>query len=414
LKNEPENQQEKKMPVKMLDGNEAAAEAIKLARVKVISAYPITPQSSIAERLSEMIANGELNARYIRVESEHTALSAAIGAQLTGVRTATATSSVGLALMHEILGVASGCRVPIVMPIVNRALVAPWSLWCDHQDTMAERDSGWLQFYVESVQEVLDMLLLSYRIAEHPEILTPTMVCLDGFFLSHSMQKVEVPEQEVVDGYLPEYKSTNLYLDTKDPMFINNLTSPDEFSEMRYQQKVAFENTFNIIPGIQEEFYNTFGRRLQMKEEYKVEDAEAVLITIGSMSGTAKHVVNELREQGNKVGVLRIIAFRPFPVKQILKALKGKKIIGVLDRSAGLGAQSGPLCTEIKAALAQTPTRVFSYIAGLGGRDITEKTIHLIFNELLENQDTHNTEPRKSWIDTDEEAMNLRQVKKNV
>ena len=190
---------------KMLDGNAAAVEAMKMARVKVISAYPITPQSSISEKLSDLVDAGELDAKYIRVESEHTAMSCAVGAQLTGVRAATATSSVGLALMHEILNVASGCRVPIVMPVVNRSLASPWSLWCDHQDSMAERDSGWLQFYCENVQDVFDTLLCAYRIAEDRRVQTPAMVCLDGFFLSHSMQKVLLPEQDEVDGFLGEY-----------------------------------------------------------------------------------------------------------------------------------------------------------------------------------------------------------------
>jgi len=301
------------MPIKMLDGNGAAVEAMKLARVGVIAAYPITPQSSIAEKLSELVANGELKAKYIRVESEHTAMSAAIGAQLTGVRAATATASVGLALMHEVLGVASGCRVPIVMPVVNRALVSPWSLWCDHQDSMAERDSGWMQFYVENVQEIIDLQIMAYKVSEDKEVLLPTMICLDGFFLSHSMQKIDTPNQNLVDEFLPSYRSLNSYLDTKDPMFINNLTSPEEFTEMRFQQKVAFDNALRVIPEVQEEFYETFGRKLYMVEKYRLDDADVILVTIGSMSGTAKHVVNTMRDEGIGVGILRIVSFRPFP-----------------------------------------------------------------------------------------------------
>ncbi len=400
------------MTIKMLDGNAAAVEAIRLARVGVISAYPITPQSSMAEDLSKIVENGELDAKYIRVESEHTAMSAAIGAQLTGVRAATATSSVGLALMHEVLGIASGLRVPIVMPVVNRALVAPWSLWCDHQDSMAERDSGWLQFYTENVQDVLDLTLMAYKVAEHEDILTPAMVCLDGFFLSHSMQKVECPSQETVDKFLGKYVSKNAYLDTKDPMFINDLTSSDEFTEMRYQQKVGFDNALQIIPKIQEEFYETFGRKLSLIEEYKTEDADVVLVTLGSMSGTAKYVVNKLREKGQKVGVLRIVCFRPFPYELVGKALSGKKVVGVLDRSAGLGAEGGPTWLEIKTSV-ENQTDVRSYIGGLGGRDISESTIEKIFNELLS---VHKGETKKTtqWIDLNENSMDLRQVTKNV
>lgn len=401
------------MTIKMLDGNAAAVEAIRLAKVGVVSAYPITPQSSIAEDLSKLVDNGELKAKYIRVESEHTAMSAAIGAQMTGVRAATATASVGLALMHEVLGVASGCRVPIVMPVVNRALVSPWSLWCDHQDSMAERDSGWLQFYTENVQDVLDLMILAYKVAEHEEILTPTMVCLDGFFLSHSMQKVECPEQEIVDKFLGEYVPKNAYLDTEDPMFINDLVSSDEFTEMRYQQKAAFENALKIIPEIQEEFYNTFGRKLSLVEEYKTEDADVVLVTLGSMSGTAKHVVNKLREQGQKVGVLRIVCFRPFPFELVKKALSGKKVVGVLDRSAGLGAEGGPVWLEVNAALKSEQTDVRSYIGGLGGRDISEGTIEKIFEELMnisQNKELNST----NWIDLKENPMDIRQVTRIV
>ncbi len=392
----------------MLDGNGAAAQAIKLAGVGVISAYPITPQSPIAERLSEMAVDGEVAAKYIRVESEHTAMSAAVGAQLTGVRAATATSSVGLALMHEVLGIASGLRVPIVMPVVNRSLVAPWSLWCDHQDTMAERDSGWLQLYAENVQEVFDLIIMSYRIGDDEDVLLPVMVCFDGFFLSHSIQRVEVPDQEMIDAFLPPYVNKNLYLDPADPMFINDLTPSTEFSEMRYQQAVAFEKSLEIIPRIQEEFYQHFGRRYKMVEAHHCDDADVLLVTIGSMAGTAKHVANEMRKQGKKVGVLKILSFRPFPVEIVRQYLYGKKVIGVIDRSGGLGAQGGPLWLEIKAALDSNAVPVFNYVAGLGGRDIPERTIETIFDEMLEALTNGAQKPLKTWIDTSDNALQMR------
>jgi len=391
----------------VLDGNGAATEAIRLARVGVISAYPITPQSPIAEKLSQYAADNTVNAKYLRVESEHTALSCAIGAMLTGVRAATATSSVGLALMHEVLGVASGCRVPIVMPLINRALVAPWSLWCDHQDSMAERDSGWIQLYAENVQEVLDLLLIAYKTAEHEKVLLPAMVCFDGFFLSHSLQTVEVPEQQAVDTFLPRYECKNLFLDPNDPMFINNLTSPDEFSEMRYQQKEAFKNTLKIVPQIQADFFNSFGRQYRMIESYKCDDTDTVLVTIGSMAGTAKHVTNKLRSQGKKVGVIKITCFRPFPLEPMREALKGKKIVGVIDRSAGLGAEGGPVWLEVKS-MADKDSMLFNYIAGLGGRDIPETTIENIFQELLDAPGSKIATPVKPWIDTKENAMTIR------
>ena len=397
------------MPRIMLDGNGAATEAIRLARVGVISAYPITPQSPIAERLSQYVADGRLKAKYLRVESEHTALSCAIGSMLTGVRAATATSSVGLALMHEILGVASGLRIPVVMPLINRALVAPWSLWCDHQDSMAERDSGWIQLYAENAQEVLDLCLIAYKAAEHEQVLLPAMVCFDGFFLSHSIQPVEVPGEDAVDGFLPPYECKNLYLDPDDPMFVNDLTSPDEFSEMRYQQVIAFKNALEIIPAVQEDFFKTFGRKYRLIEAYKCEDTEVVLVTIGSMAGTAKHVVNRLREEGQKLGVVKITCFRPFPLEILRSILKGKKMIGVIDRSAGLGAEGGPVWLEIKSA-ADKEAKIFDYVAGLGGRDIPETTIKKICAELLQSVNSDRAVPVKPWIDTAENAMEVREA----
>lgn len=395
---------------KMLDGNGAAAEAMKLARVGVISAYPITPQSPISEVMSSFVENGDLDAKYIRVESEHTAMAAAIGAQFTGVRAATATSSVGLALMHEVIGVASGCRVPIVMPVVNRSLVAPWSLWCDHQDTMAVKESGWLQFYTDNVQEVLDMTIMAYKIAEDADVLTPTMVCLDGFFLSHSMQRLDVPEQVLVDEFIGKYQPKNLFLSPEDPMFINDLTPTDEYSEMRYQQKVGFDNALTVIPKVFKEWQEKTGRQYQMVDAYRCEDAEAVLVTLGSMSGTARYAVDKLRSEGKKVGVSRIVVFRPFPAEQLKEALKGVKVVGVIDRSAGLGSTFGPVCSEVRSVLCGSDTSIHSYIAGLGGRDITLDTIEKIFEELLNGQ----AQASQKWIDTKKEAMTIRQVITNV
>jgi pyruvate ferredoxin oxidoreductase alpha subunit len=395
---------------KVLDGNTAAVEAMKLARVQVIAAYPITPQSPIAEKLSGLVQEGVLVARYIRVESEHSALSCVIGAQLTGVRTATATSSVGLALMHEVLGVASGLRVPIVMPVVNRALVSPWSLWCDHQDSMAERDSGWLQFYVENAQETLDWTLMAYRIAEHTEVLTPAMVCMDGFYLSHASQPVQVPDQESVDRFLPGYQPTNLILDPNQPMFINDLTPPSEFSEMRFQQKTGFECANQIIPQVLDAFMQHFGRQYSVIEAKGCQDARAVLVTLGSVSGTAKYVASKLRSRGLPVGVLKLSVFRPFPAEAVRDAIGHIPSIGVLDRSAGLGAESGPLCLEIRSAL-RGKTHVQGYVAGLGGRDITEQTLEQIFMDLLEKADREEIEPSKAiWMDTRPDAMDLRRV----
>ena len=234
------------MTKKMFDGNGAAAEAIRLARPKVLAIYPITPQSTISERLAEMVDFHELDAKYIRVESEHSAMSAVVAASLTGVRATTATASQGLALMTEVLSMASGLRLPIVMPVVNRGLAAPWTLQCEHGDAMTVRDLGWMQFYCQNVQEVFDMILMAVKIAEDERVLTPAMVCLDGFFLSHSMQKLEVPSQEEIDDFIGDFVSHNMYLNTEDPMFCCDLTGPEEFTEMRYQQKVGMDNAMEL------------------------------------------------------------------------------------------------------------------------------------------------------------------------
>lgn len=395
----------------MLDGNGAATEALRLAKVQVVSSYPITPQSPIAEKLAGYVADGTLKAKYIRVESEHSALSCAIGAQLTGVRTGTATSSVGLALMHEVLGVAAGLRVPIMMPVVNRALVSPWSLWCDHQDAMAERDMGWMQFYTENAQEVLDMCLIAYHAAEDKRIQLPAMVCLDGFFLSHMTDAVFVPEQEKVDSFLPPFKQHNLMLDPENPMFINDLTPSSEFTEMRYQQQTAFNEALEIIPEILEKFAGAFGRMHYMIEPYHCENAEAVLITLGSMSGTAKYVVDQLRRKGKRVGMVKIVSFRPFPSEMLRTYLQGVPRIGVIDRSVSLGAQAGPVCSEVRSALMGGGTRIGTeikgFIAGLGGRDIPPETLEKAFNILLEAGPDTITD----WLDVRDDAMFIREVR---
>ena len=397
------------MPVKLFDGNSAAVEAIRLARPGVIAAYPITPQSGIAERLADEVADGRIGAEYVRVESEHTAMSVAVGAQLTGVRVATATASVGLALMHEVCGVAAGCRVPIVMPVVNRSLVAPWSLWCDHSDTMAERDTGWLQFYCATVQEVLDLTLCAYRIAEREDVLTPAMVCLDGFFLSHSMQRVDTPSDEEAWDFVGSYVRRNMYLDPDDVMFINALCPTFEHTEMKYQQMVGFENASGAAKDVFAEFGQRFGRRLHTVESYRLEDADVAVVTIGSMSGAAKYVVNQLRDRGVRAGMLRICMFRPFPADEIREALKNVKVIGVVDRSSGLGAAQGPVCSEVKAACYGGTAKIFSFIGGIAGRDISDISFRRIFGELLEVS-KGKRDVCTRWFDAREDAMDIREV----
>lgn len=397
------------MPTRMFDGNGAAVEAIRMARPGVIAAYPITPQSSIAEKLSECVASGLIDAEYIRVESEHSAMSVCVGACLTGVRVATATSSVGLALMHEVCGVTSGCRLPVVMPVVNRSLVAPWSLWCDHQDTMAERDTGWLQFYCATVQEVLDLTLCAYRISEHEEVLTPSMVCLDGFFLSHSMQKVITPTDEEAWDFVGPYVRRNMYIDPTDVMFVNDLCPTSEYTEMRYQQKVGFERAGETAKEVFAEYERRFDRKLHTVESYMLEDAEVAVVTIGSMSGTAKHVVNELRAKGIKAGLLRICMFRPFPADEIRQALAKVPVVGIMDRSAGLGAAQPPVATEVKAALSGEKARLFSFVGGLAGRDISDHSFRDIFAQLMAVSEGR-TDRVNTWFDLKGDPMALREV----
>lgn len=401
------------MTFKMLDGNSAAVEAMKLARVQVISAYPITPQSAVSERLADLVASGELDAEYIRVESEHSALSAAMTAQLTGVRAATATASNGLALMHEVLSMVSGNRVPIVMPVVNRGVSAPWTLWCEHGDTMSQRDLGWIQFYCQNVQEILDLMLIAYRVSEDERVLTPSMVCLDGFFLSHSMQKTQVPDQELVDEFIKPYTPKNNYLDTKDPMFLCDLTGPEEFTEMRYQQKLGMDRAIAVIEEVQKEYQAMFGRKLEVVEGYRTEDAEVVLVALGSMCGTAKYVVDKMRDEGKKVGLAKMTVFRPFPVERIRELLSDKKVVGVFDRSAGLGGQGGPVWSEVCAAIKDVECDVRHYVGGLGGRDVTTKNIEKIFNELLEIKEG-TRDQHTEWIDLKENPTEIRQVLVNV
>ncbi len=397
----------------MLDGNMAAAEAIKLAKVKVISAYPITPQSSIPEMLADFVNKGKMDAQYVRVESEHSALSVATTAAMTGSRAATATASNGLALMHEVVGMTSGNRVPLVMPVVNRGLSAPWTLWCEHSDSMCERDMGWLQFYSQNVQEVLDLTLMAYRICEDKRVLLPGMVCLDGFFLSHSMQKVDVPDQQLVDSFIGEFVNKNTYLNPLDPMFLSDLTGNEEYTEMRYQQKVALDKAHEVVEEVFAEFEQKFGRRYQIVEGYQTEDADAVLVTLGSMSGTARYVVNKMRKEGKKVGLVKMTMFRPFPLSYIKKAIGNASVVGVFDRSSGLGSLGGPVWNEVAAALRKSDCEVYPYIGGIGGRDVTVDNLEGIFNELLDLKSGKKTE-NTTWFDLKDKPMEIRQVLTNV
>jgi len=300
----------------VLEGQHAVALGIKLCRPKVIAAYPITPATHIPEMLSELVSNGELAAEFTNVESEHSAISACVGAQATGVRTFTCTASQGLALMHEVMYIASGMRLPIVISVANRALSAPINIWCDHSDTMAERDSGWLQFFSESAQEALDLTIQAYKIAENEKVLLPAMVTLDGYTLTHTVEVVDVPSQDDVDKFLPPYTPRYAYLNTDNPITQGSFGTPDHYMSFKLAQQNAMDTAKDVIDDVFAEFGKRFGRSYQKIVPYKTSDAEIILVCLGSMNGTAKEAVDRLREKGVKVGLAKITVFRPFPVDE--------------------------------------------------------------------------------------------------
>ncbi len=369
---------------KILTGNESAAWGARLSRPKVVAAYPITPQTSIIETIASFIANGEMDARYIRVESEHSAMAACIAAQNTGVRTFTATSAHGLALMHEVLIWASGARLPIVMSVVNRAMAPPWSVWTDQLDTMAERDSGWIQVYTENNQEVLDSILMSYKIAEKHNILLPTMVIEDAFILSHTSEGVDIPEQKKVDDFIGEYEPA-FKLDPDNPAGFGSLIMPEgPYMEFRYKMALAMEDAKREIEKVVEEYNQTFGREYQpFVDEYRTEDADAVMLVLGTIGSTAKDVVDAMRKEGKKVGVARVRYFRPFPAEEIRKIAKGTSMLGVVDRSYSFGP-GADLYAETKSVLySHSSVPVKDYVIGLGGRDVTPEILRRVFDDML-------------------------------
>jgi pyruvate ferredoxin oxidoreductase alpha subunit len=365
--------------------------------VDVVAAYPITPQTIIVEKFSEYVADGEVDTAFVCVESEHTAMTCSITASATGARTFTATASAGLALMHEMLGVASGCRTPVVMSVVNRALSAPINIHCDHSDSMCERDIGWLQLYAENSQEAYDSIIQAFKIAENLNILLPTMVGLDGFVLSHTLENVSVLPDDVVKKFVGirqvplvtnhEGEIVPFKLDPANPLTIGPLDLHDYYFEHKRQQEEAMRIALDVVKNVHEEYSKLSGRSYGngLVEPYRLDDAEVAIVCIGSTAGTVKTVVDELREQGNNVGVLRIRSFRPLPVEDIIKNLTGKKAVAVMDRACSFGSNGGPLFHEIRHALYDMPDRpiLVNYIYGLGGRDTQPYMIDEIYKELM-------------------------------
>lgn len=367
-----------------LEGSLAVAEVIKLCRPGVISAYPITPQTHIVEELASMVADNSLNSQFVNVESEHSAASVVLGAVAAGVRVYTATSSQGLLYMAEVLFNIAGMRLPVVMTCANRAISGPINIWNDQQDSVSMRDTGWIQLYAEDIQETVDFHLLAYRLGEDRAMMLPVMVCMDGFILTHGIETVDMPEQDKVNKFLPIYNP--LYkLDTDNPMSLGLLADPDYYMETRYALGKTLRDALNLLPNITADFSRIFGRNYNgLIEEYQTKDAERVIVAMGSICGTVKEVIDELRQKGKKVGLLKITCYRPFPNQAIYNALKDIPKVAVLDRAVSPGAMA-PLATEVKSAFCskkKAPQVISSFIVGLGGRDITKDSIKEVFRLL--------------------------------
>ncbi len=369
-----------------VSGNEAVALGVRLSRPHVISAYPITPQTTVVERLSEMVEDGSLKAEFMHVESEHSALSACMGACSVGARTFTATSSQGLLYMAECLHYASGGRFPIVMMNANRSLALPWSIYGDQRDSLSLLDCGWIQLYVEDAQESLDMVLQSYAIAENGKVLTPVMLNLDGFALTHTYEAIEVPTGEQADTFLPPFQ-TPYKLDLDNPKNMAFSSSPADNMEFKYQQHKAVLDAIKVITDVDESFNRHFGRRYGgMTEAYRCDDAEMVMIALGSITGTCRAVVDELRLEGWKAGLLKIRFMRPFPEKEIMDLSAHVKVFGIIDKDISFGYE-GTVFTNVNSALSKARTGVYAldFIAGLGGRDVSRKDIREMFEHLKDS-----------------------------
>lgn len=385
-----------KQEVVGLNGDEAVALAAKQSDIDVVAAYPITPQTIIVEKFSEYVANGEVNTEFVCTESEHSAMAACLAASATGARAFTASASAGLALMHEMLFVTSGCRAPVVMAVANRALSAPLNIHGDHSDAMAERDSGWIQIYAENAQEVYDSMFQAFRIGEHLDVQLPVMVGLDGFTLSHTLENVQTLSDDVVKSFvgtrqLPnvlthEGKSVPYKLDPSNPMTMGPVALPNYYFEFKRQQEEAMKNALKVIQRIHKEYAELSGRSYGdgLLDPYRLEDAEITIVCIGSTAGTVKTVVDELRAQGVKAGLLRIRTFRPFPAEEIIKALANVKAVAVMDKSMSFGGNGGAVFPEVRHALydMQTHPYVVNYIYGLGGRDTSPSQMRKIFEDL--------------------------------
>ena len=392
--------------IKALDGNAAIAHGVMRSKVQLVAAYPITPQTPIVETISSLIDKKEYDATYITVESEHSALSAVIGAASTGVRTFTASASHGLALMHEVTGVASASRLPVVMAVVSRAIPGPMCLWCDHSDIMTQRDQGWIQLFAESPQEGLDFTMIAYRTSEDERVLTPTMVDIDGFYCSHLTEPVDVPTEDEAERFISEFRPVNAQLNTDMPYAIDNLSSPAIFTEIKRSQDLGMRAAAAVLDERFEEFDKIFGRKYARVMWDGVEDADTVIVCMGSMSGTVRHVVRQLRSESKKVGIARVVCFRPFPKTELAEALRGVKNVAVIDRVSAMGS-FGPLYEEVLASMKMSGNNAnaYSFVAGLGGRDIWEQTVENVFAKAEEMGARNAPCKEPIWIDLKEDEV---------
>ena len=377
-----------------LSGNEAAATAMKQINPDVVAAFPITPSTEIPQYFSTFVSNGTVDTEFVAVESEHSAMSACIGAEAAGARAMTATSANGLSLMWEMIYIASSLRLPIVMSLVNRAVSGPLNIHNDHSDAMGVRDAGWIMLFSENNQEAYDNLLMAHRIAEHKDVMLPLMVCQDGFITSHSIENIELLEDDKVKEFVGKYNPEHYLLNRKEPMAIGPLDVQTYLFEHKYQQANAMRNAKKVVKEVSEEFEKLTGRKYSFFEEYKLDDAEIAIVCMNSTAGTTKFVVDSLREKGIKAGLLKVRMFRPFPVEEIAEALSHLKAVAVMDKADSLNGAGGALFEDVTSAMYVNKKQVpmLSYVYGIGGRDTTSYDIESVFKDLQKVAETGNTE----------------------
>ena len=375
-----------------LSGNEATAIGMKQINPDVVAAFPITPSTEIPQYFCNFVSNGTVDTEFIAVESEHSSMSACIGAEAAGARAMTATSSNGLAYMWEMIYIASSLRLPIVMPLVNRAISGPLNIHNDHSDAMGIRDSGWIMLFSENNQEAYDNLIMAHRIAEHKDVMLPLAICQDGFITSHSIENIELIEDDKVKEFVGEYKPEHYLLNSKEPIAVGPMDLQSYLFEHKYQQNLAMKNAKNVILEVANDFEKLTGRKYNLFEEYKLDDCEIAIVCMNSTAGTTKSVIDNLREKGIKAGLLKIRVYRPFPAEEITKALSNVKAVAVLDKATSLSTCGGPLFTDIASAMYvnDSKSKLINYIYGIGGRDTTVKDIEKVYNDLIDIIKTDN------------------------